>query len=79
MFEDQSIWGVNRLTHIPHIAKEYGLTLQGANRKKSEEILKEIEEVNVESIPTVFVGEKAFVETVDYEEFKKAVKNNLSE
>lgn len=77
LFNEQSIWGSNRLAHIPHVAKEYGLSLQEANKSLADRVLTEVESVNVESIPTIFVGQKAFVETVDLEEFKNTVAEHL--
>lgn len=73
IFSSQKDWGQNRLADIPHLAKEYGLTLQTKNRKQAHQISKEVQAVNVENIPTVFVGEEAFVETIELEEFKRAV------
>lgn len=75
-FAEQNVWGSNRLTDIPHIATEYGLTLQASNREQAHRVTKEIKAVGVEKIPTVFVGETAFVETVDLEAFKAAVEKH---
>lgn len=77
LFAEQHVWGQHRLAQIPHIAKEYGLELQAANSEISNRVLAEVVAVNVESIPTVFVGDTAFVETVNLEDFKQAVENNL--
>lgn len=77
LFEEQEMWRQNRLSQIPHIAKEYGLSLQAENREQANRIDEEIKAVNVTNVPTVFVGEKAFVETIDFDEFKKAVDDHL--
>lgn len=77
LFAEQNTWGRNRLAEIPHVAKEYGLTLQSDNRKMAERISKEIKAVNVTNVPTVFVGEKAFVETIELDEFKTAVEDQF--
>lgn len=77
LFKEQDEWGNERLADIPHIAKKYGLSLQSSNKDRTKRVLEEVKAVNVESIPTIFVGEEAFVETVNFEEFKQAVKNNL--
>ena len=37
----------------------------------------EVKAVNVERIPTVFVGDEAFVETIDLDDFKKAVEKHF--
>src|SRR5690625_3837362 len=75
LFDEQSTWGNHRLSHIPHIAKDYGLSLQEANREQAKRVDEEVEAVNIEFVPTVFVGEEAFVEKIDLEEFKHAVEN----
>ena len=77
LFAEQNDWGSQRLSHIPHLAKDYGLTLQEKNKDQADRIDAEVEAVNVEMIPTVFVGETAIVETIDLETFKKAVEDNL--
>lgn len=77
LFSEQNTWGKNRLADIPHVAKEYGLTLQADNREQAARINKEIKAVNVTNVPTVFVGEEAFVETIDFEEFKTAIEKQF--
>lgn len=77
LFAEQKNWGSKRLSQIPHIAKAYGLTLQAQNKEQATRIDTEVEAVNVENIPTIFVGEKAFVETIDLEEFKAAIEENI--
>lgn len=77
LFEEQEIWGKNRLSQIPHIAKEYDLSLQAENREQANRIDDEIKSVNVTNVPTVFVGEKAFVETIELDEFKEAVEDHF--
>ena len=77
LFEEQATWGKQRLSQIPHIAYDYGLSLQSQNRKQALRIDEEVDAVHVTNVPTIFVGETAFVETIDLEEFKKAVENNL--
>jgi len=77
LFEEQSTWGSHRLSQIPHIAKDYGLTLQADNRERAQRVDEEISAVNIENVPTVFVGEEAFVETIDLDEFKETVENHL--
>ena len=76
-FKNQDIWGNYRLAEIPHYAHIKGLTLQENNRKKSERISKEVIEANVEFIPTIFVGEKAFVESIEQDELKKTIEDQL--
>ncbi len=73
LFQEQDEWGFERLAQIPHIAQDYGLTLQTANSEISKAILKEVEAVSVEMIPTVFVNETAFVERFAFEDFKKEI------
>lgn len=73
LFKEQDEWGFERLAQIPHTAKEYGLTLQAANGEISKAVLKEVEAVGVEMIPTVFVNETAFVERFSFEDFKKEI------
>ena len=75
LFEEQNTWGSNRLSQIPHIAKDYGLTLQTKNREQAQRVAKEINTINVENVPTVFVGEVAFVETINLDEFKETVES----
>ena len=77
LFKEQDEWGFDRLAQIPHIAQEYGLTLQPANSETSKAVLKEVDAVGVEMIPTVFVNEKAFVETIDFDAFKKEIYAHL--
>lgn len=73
LFKEQDQWGFDRLAQIPHIAQEYGLALQPANREISKAVLNEVDAVGVEMIPTVFINETAFVERFDFEDFKKEV------
>lgn len=77
IFAEQESWGQYRLTDIPHIAEEQGLLLQPHNRDQANRINAEIKAVNVTNVPTVFVGDEAFVETIGFEEFKAAVENYL--
>ena len=77
IFKEQEQWGYNRLAQIPHIAKEYGLTLQEENRKIANNVFRETQAVNVEMIPTVFVNHKAFVETINLDGFKKEIETHL--
>ena len=42
-----------------------------------ESVTAEVKAVNVERIPTVFVGDEAFVETIDLENFKNAVEKHF--
>lgn len=73
LFKEQDDWGSARLSDIPHIANEYGLSLQAKNREQAHNVTKEIKAVGVERIPTVFVGEEAFVEKIKLEDFQHAV------
>lgn len=73
LFKEQATWGKQRLSQIPHIAKDYGLSLQPKNRKQALRIDEEVHSVNVTNVPTIFVGETAFVETINLEEFKDVV------
>lgn len=77
IFKVQDKWGNKRLTDMPHVAAEYGLTLQADNRMQAHGVTEEVKAVNVERIPTVFVGEEAFVETIILEDFKTAVENHF--
>lgn len=72
-FEDQSTWGNLRLTEIPHFAEQYDLLLQPKNRKQAKRIDEEVDAVNVTNVPTVFVDDEAFVETIELDKFKSAV------
>lgn len=73
LFREQDDWGFERLAQIPHIARAYGLTLHLENSTRSKAVLAEVEAVGVEMIPTVFVNEKAFVETIDLAAFQKEI------
>lgn len=77
LFNEQETWGKNRLSQIPHIAKDYGLSLQSQNRKQALRIDEEVKAVNVTNVPTIFVGDTAFVESINLEKFKEAVESNL--
>lgn len=77
IFEDQAEWGKLRLSEIPHFAEQFDLLLQPKNRKQAHRIDEEIKAVNVTNVPTVFVGDKAFVETIELEEFKTAVEESF--
>ena len=77
IFADQDDWGNERLSHIPHVAKEYGLTLQENNKEQAERVFKEVQAVNVELIPTIFVGEKEWIGTVDVDEFIATIEKNI--
>lgn len=78
IFKEQDDWGTRRLTDIPHIARNIGLELQTDNREQAHRVTNEIEAVNVERIPTVFVGTEALVETISLEDFKDAVEKQLN-
>ena len=78
LFKEQDDWGNKRLTDIPHIATDFGLQLQADNREQAHRVTDEIEAVNVERIPTVFVGTEALVETISLEAFKEAVEKQLN-
>ena len=77
LFKEQDAWGKNRLAEIPHLAKEYSLTLQEKNREQAQRISKEVIEAKVKYIPTIFVGEKAFVGTIELEELKNIVEEQI--
>lgn len=77
IFANQDDWGNERLSHIPHVAKEYGLTLQENNKEQAERVFKEVQAVNVELIPTIFVGEKEWIGTVDVDEFIATIEKNI--
>lgn len=77
LFKEQEHWGHNRISQMPHIAKEYGLTLQKENSVIAKNVFKETQAVHVEMIPTVFVNQKAFVETIDFDTFKKEIATHL--
>lgn len=77
IFEQQDAWRDKPLSQIPHVASDFGLSLQPSNKERSQRILTEVEAVNVGLIPTVFVGEEVFVGTADVVEFLAAVENNL--
>lgn len=78
-FKNQDIWGKYRLTQIPHFAYINGFELQENNLKQAQRISKEVEAANIEFIPTIFVGEKAFVESMDREAFEQAVEDQLNQ
>lgn len=79
LFKEQSDWGKNRLTDIPHLAADFGLTLQAQNQEQAHQISAEVKAIKVTNVPTVFVGDEVFVETIELEEFKNAVENFLSD
>lgn len=78
IFEEQDVWGQYDLAEIPHFAEEYDLLLQPKNRSQAKRIDDEINAVNVTHVPTVFVGDEAFVETIDLEDFKAAVEKHFN-
>lgn len=73
LFKEQDDWARNRISQIPHIALDYGLKLEAKNRKRAIEMMEEVKAVDLKKIPTVFIGEKAFVETIGLGEFKKEI------
>jgi len=75
LFDDQDAWGQERLADMPHVAQEYGLSLQAENRERAKRVAKEIKAVGIEKVPTVFVDDEAFVETIELEDFKTAVED----
>ncbi len=77
LFKKQDAWGKKRLAEIPHVAKEYGLTLQKKKREQAARISQEVQAANINYIPTVFVGKEAFVETIEGEELQKVVEDFL--
>lgn len=77
IFKEQSEWGQNRLSDIPHVAKTYGLRLQADNQKQAHRVAEEVQAVNVERVPTVFVSDEAFVEAIDLGDFQEAVEEAL--
>lgn len=77
LFKEQDDWARNRISQIPHIALDYGLKLEAKNRKRAIEMMEEVEAVKMEKIPTVFIGETAFVETIALDEFKKEIESIL--
>lgn len=77
LFKDQGVWGKYRLAEIPHFAKENGLILQENNRQQAQRINEEVLEANVEFIPTIFVGEQAFVESIELDELQKIVEEQI--
>lgn len=76
-FQNQDIWGKYRLTQIPHFASLNGFELQENNLKQAQRISKEVIEAKVKYIPTIFVGEKAFVGTIELEELKNIVEEQI--
>jgi len=77
LFDKQASWGKERLADMPHVAGEYGLSLQPENRKQAKRTDEEIKAVGIEKVPTVFVGDEAFVETIGLDEFKSAVEGHF--
>lgn len=75
LFHEQSDWGQKRLSDIPHIAAANGLTLQPKNKEQAHRITDEVKSVNIENVPTIFVGNIPFVETIELEDFKKTIEN----
>lgn len=75
LFAEQETWGKSRLSEIPHIAKEYGLSLQPGNRKQALRLDEEVKAVNITNVPTIFVDDEAFVETIDLQNFKEVLKD----
>ena len=47
------------------------------NREQAKRIDKEADAVNVINVPTVFVGDEAFIETIELEKFKSAVEDTF--
>lgn len=68
----QDEWANLDLDQIETYLEEEGLVKQD-NRAIVEAVLTEAEAVGVGAIPTIFVGDQAFVETVDPELFKQAI------
>ncbi|MDN6291218.1 MAG: DsbA family protein, partial [Tetragenococcus koreensis] len=77
LFQEQNAWARNRISQIPHLANDYGLKLEDTNQKRALQVMEEIEAVGVDRIPTVFVGDHAFVEHIGLEEFKKEIEAQL--
>lgn len=73
LFQEQEDWAQNRLSQMPHLAGDYGLELQEKNRQIALDVMQEIKDANIERIPTVFVNDKAFVEHISLDEFKKEI------
>lgn len=73
LFKEQRQWGQKRIAEIPHFAQTKGLKLQSDNLIHSINVMKEIEEIGIEYIPTIFVGDNAFVETISFDNFKDTV------
>lgn len=73
LFHEQSDWGKKRLSDIPHLAADCGLTLQPQNQEQAHQMSAEVKAVNVTNVPTVFVNDKVFVETIDLTLFKETV------
>lgn len=80
IFKHQDDWGKERPAYIPHVAKDkLDLSLQSSNKERSKRVLEEVKAVSVEYIPTVFVGQEAFVGTADIKEFHQAVEQQVKQ
>ncbi|MDN6161132.1 MAG: DsbA family protein [Atopostipes sp.] len=73
LFQEQEDWASHRIAAIPHLARDYGLQLEVSNQERAEKATEEIKAVGIERIPTVFVGDKAFVETIHLGDFKREI------
>ncbi|MDO4670570.1 MAG: thioredoxin domain-containing protein [Aerococcus sp.] len=77
-FEHQAEWG-NLATEagIKAYAEKQGLSPRADATSVSEQVLREVETVGVERIPTVFVNGTAFIEKFAAEDFQTAVTEAL--
>lgn len=73
LFKKQSQWGTKRMAEIPHFAQNKGLELQADNLVHSQNVLKEVEKIGIEYIPTIIVEDNAFVENIPFDDFKDTV------
>lgn len=79
LFEDQDDWGSKRLSSMPHVAQQYGLSLEIPNQALARRVYEEGLAVNIDKVPTVFVQDQAFVETFDTDDFLAAVEKAVQD
>lgn len=73
---NQGNWANLSLEEVAQHAESNGLIDQD-NSELAQRVVQEAQEVGVGAVPTIFVGDQAFVETVEPEAFKQAIMKNI--
>lgn len=72
----QNDWATLALDQVAGYFEAEGFEKQD-NAELAERVFAEAQAVGVGAVPTVFVGDQAFIETVDADAFKKAISSQL--